>query len=132
MLWALIQRLGKEALNVLFLIWLASILMPEDFGAFYIGLVWLGLARLFIDLGFPLALIRMKHLNQAHLTSFFFLNIFTGFLVLFIFIIISYKTQLITDNDEYACIRCYSSYYNSRPISTVFRLYYNEIYSLNI
>ena len=36
---ALIQRLGKEALNVLFLIWLASILMLEDFGAFYIGLM---------------------------------------------------------------------------------------------
>ena len=101
MIWSLIQRLGKEAVNTSFMLWLAYVLVPEDFGALAICLVWLGLAKLFIDLGFPLAIIRMKNPTTQHLSSFFFFNLIAGLILYATFGVTLYYTDIITSTDKY-------------------------------
>ena len=101
MIWSLIQRLGKQAINIGFMLWLALVLSPEDFGALAICLVWIGLAKLFVDLGFPLAIIRYKDANEQHLSSLFVFNILAGTMLYVMFGIILYFTNIITSSHEY-------------------------------
>lgn len=101
MIWSLIQRLGKHAVNIGFMLWLAFILSPEDFGALAICLVWIGLAKLFVDLGFPLAIIRYKNVSEQHLNSLFVFNILAGTILYVMFGMILYFTNIITSSHEY-------------------------------
>lgn len=60
---------------------LARILAPDDFGFFAMTVTVIGLANLFVDVGFSTATIQVKDLSAQQRTNFFWLSIATGAVV---------------------------------------------------
>ncbi len=53
---------------------LARLLEPEDFGVFGVGLLFVGLATRFGNIGFSTALIQREEIEDAHVSSLFVIN----------------------------------------------------------
>lgn len=76
--WSAVSQIGRQALSFLFLIVLARLLAPRQFGLMSMIAVFTGLAHLFMDLGLSAAVIQRKELEDRHLSSAFWLNLAAG------------------------------------------------------
>jgi len=72
--WTLLGRALSFLINMGGTIVLARLLEPEDFGVFGIGLLFVGLATRFGNIGFGLALVQREEIEDAHVSSLFVVN----------------------------------------------------------
>ena len=75
MLWTAIQKYSTMLISFISGIILARLLMPEDYGAIGMLLIFMSLAEVFIDAGFGSALIQKKNPTQADYSTVFYFNI---------------------------------------------------------
>ena len=75
MIWTAVQKYSTMLINFISGIILARLLMPEDYGAIGMLLVFMSLAEVFIDAGFGSALIQKKNPTQTDYSTVFYFNI---------------------------------------------------------
>lgn len=75
MIWSAIQKYSTMLIQFISGIILARLLMPEDYGAIGMLLIFISLAEVFIDAGFGSALIQKKHPTQTDYSTVFYFNI---------------------------------------------------------
>ena len=73
--WKLLERGGTQGIQLLVMIVLTRILLPEDYGLFAIMLVFISIGSLLVDSGFGEALIQKKRIDEIDVSSVFFLNL---------------------------------------------------------
>lgn len=76
----------KQVLQFAISVGLARLLNPEDFGLMGMVVVFTGVATLFADLGLGSALVQKSDLDEAHLSSVYWLNLAVGLLITIVFI----------------------------------------------
>ena len=75
MVWSAIQKYSTMLITFISGIILARLLMPEDYGAIGMLLIFMSLAEVFIDAGFGSALIQKKNPTQTDYSTVFYFNI---------------------------------------------------------
>ena len=75
MIWTAIQKYSTMVIKFISGIILARLLMPEDYGAIGMLLIFISLAEVFIDAGFGSALIQKKNPTQTDYSTVFYFNI---------------------------------------------------------
>jgi O-antigen/teichoic acid export membrane protein len=75
MIWSAVQRYSTMLITFISGIILARLLMPEDYGAIGMLLIFMSLAEVFIDAGFGSALIQKKNPTQTDYSTVFYFNI---------------------------------------------------------
>jgi len=73
--WAYTLNLGDRIFSALFLLLLASLLGPRDFGIVSIAIVYVTFLQLFLDQGFAAAIVQRQNLEPEHLDSVFLVNL---------------------------------------------------------
>lgn len=73
--WSLVDSLGGYSVKFFFTIVIARLLTPDDYGLVGISLVIIGIANLFTESGFSMALIQKKDASQEDYSSVFLTNI---------------------------------------------------------
>ena len=88
LIWKLLERVGTQGIQFIVQIVLARLLTPEDFGTVAIVMVFVTVARIFIESGFNTALIQRQDTDEEDFSSVFYLSLFVaGLMVLLIFFI---------------------------------------------
>ena len=75
MIWSAIQKYSTMLIKFISGIILARLLLPEDYGAIGMLLIFISLAEVFIDAGFGSALIQKKNPTQTDYSTVFYFNI---------------------------------------------------------
>lgn len=75
MAWTAIQKYSTMLINFISGIILARLLLPEDYGAIGMLVIFMSLAEVFIDAGFGSALIQKKSPSQTDYSTVFYFNI---------------------------------------------------------
>jgi PST family polysaccharide transporter len=73
--WAFLMNWGDRAMSTVFTIVLAAILGPRDFGVVALALIYIALIQLVLEGGVQTALVQREDLDDAHLSSAFWLNL---------------------------------------------------------
>lgn len=87
--WDFLGKIFSQGFAFIASIFLARLLLPEDFGLVAIAIVFINISQVFIDAGFGAALIQKKEVSDDLYSSVFWLNITSGAILSLIFIIIS-------------------------------------------
>lgn len=87
--WAIIERFGYLTLQFVSTIVLARLLLPEDFGAIGILLVFVTISEVLVDGGFSTALIQHKKIVDIDISTVFFTNLLIAFCIYFLIFISS-------------------------------------------
>ena len=81
MLWTAIQKYSTMAISFVSGIILARLLLPEEYGAVGMLVIFMSLAEVFIDAGFGSALIQKKQPTQTDYSTVFYFNIGMAFVL---------------------------------------------------
>lgn len=81
MLWTAIQKYSTMAISFVSGIILARLLLPEEYGAVGMLVIFMSLAEVFIDAGFGSALIQKKKPTQTDYSTVFYFNIGMAFVL---------------------------------------------------
>jgi O-antigen/teichoic acid export membrane protein len=73
--WAYTLNWGERIFSALFVLFLASLLGPKDFGIVSIAIIYVTFLQMFLDQGFATAIIQRQNLEQEHLDSVFVVNL---------------------------------------------------------
>lgn len=73
--WDFIGKLFNQGITIVVSIFLARLLLPEDFALIAIVLAVVGIASVFIDFGLTQALIQKQNVKNIHYNSIFWINI---------------------------------------------------------
>ncbi|MEO1791303.1 MAG: lipopolysaccharide biosynthesis protein [Cyanobacteria bacterium J06629_19] len=76
--WAAVQNWGSQFGALIVFLVLARLLTPEDFGLVALANVFLAFVQVFLNQGFPQALIQRKNLEPEHIDTAFWTNIAVG------------------------------------------------------
>ncbi len=87
--WTTISAILNNVLQLLQLAILARLLNPKDFGLIAIAMVVMGFISTFADLGISNAIIHRQNINKNELSSLYWLNVITGFVMFFITLAVS-------------------------------------------
>lgn len=79
--WAYAMNWSQQALNLLFIFVLASILGPSEFGTVAIAVVYIGFIQMVLEQGLAAALIQRKNLKPEHLDSVFWMALMASFIL---------------------------------------------------
>ena len=82
-LWDFLGKAGGQVISFGVSIILARLLSPEDFGIIGIIMAFVGIAQVYLDLGFGAALIQQKTVSQKLFSTVFWTNLFLGILIFF-------------------------------------------------
>ena len=74
-IWMMFERFGYLSIQFLSNLVLARLLMPDDFGAIGIMMVFITLSNVFIDSGFSASLIQKKEITEQDKSTVFFTNL---------------------------------------------------------
>ena len=85
--WSGISMGTVTVLQFITLAVLARLLSPSDFGLMGMIMVVIGFAQAFADMGLSNAIIQRQDVEEDHLSSFFWINVFTG-IILFVCILL--------------------------------------------
>lgn len=77
-MWAAVQNWGSQFGALIVFLVLARLLTPEDFGVVALANVFLAFVQVFLNQGFPQALIQRKDLEPEHIDTAFWTNIAVG------------------------------------------------------
>lgn len=83
-LWASVEKFGGKIIQFFTTIFLARILVPEDFGVVAMISIFFEVSKILIDSGFSQALIREDHISEEDKTTTFYINLTTAFVLFFI------------------------------------------------
>jgi len=72
--WAYISNWGQKGLSSLFVVGMASVLGPSEFGMVSVAIVYIAFLQMFLDQGFMAALIQRKDLHDEHLDAVFWMD----------------------------------------------------------
>ncbi|MDE6022491.1 MAG: lipopolysaccharide biosynthesis protein, partial [Muribaculaceae bacterium] len=78
MLWTGFERLGTQLIQFVISVFIARILLPDDYGLIGMLVIFMGIAQTFIDSGFANALIQKKDPNQDDFSTVFYFSIATA------------------------------------------------------
>ncbi len=87
--WALGGQLSNQGIGFIISLILARLLTPEEFGLAALVLVVNLVGQVFLDAGLSMGLIRKKEISHTELSTFFYLNIFLGIVIMLTIIITS-------------------------------------------
>lgn len=73
--WTFIQKIGSQGISFLIMIFLARLLVPEDFGLIAMLTIFLQISQNVVDGGFNQALIQKLDVDEIDYSSVFFINI---------------------------------------------------------
>jgi PST family polysaccharide transporter len=73
--WAYFANWGEKGLSALFMVVLAAVLGPRDFGTVSLAVIYISFLQLFLDQGLALALIQTRDLKQQHLDTVFWFDL---------------------------------------------------------
>ncbi len=79
--WNLVERVGGQVISFVPTIFLARLLMPEQFGLIGMLTIFIAIAGAFLDGGFGTALIQKKAVTLLDESSIFYFNLFVGVLL---------------------------------------------------
>jgi teichuronic acid exporter len=79
--WDLLGKVSYQGIGFVVSIFLARILLPEDFGLIAMVMAFVGVANIFTDMGFGAAIIQRNEINEIHLSSVFWINLFVAILM---------------------------------------------------
>lgn len=79
MFWSLIERFGHQIIQFGIGLVLARLLLPEDYGLIGMILVFISLAQVFVEGGFPSALIRKTNPSVSDYSTVFWFNLLSAF-----------------------------------------------------
>ena len=83
--WSSSSQAGQQALSFIIGVILARLLSPREFGLIAMVTVLTGFARVFAHLGLGAALVYKQDVRREHLSSVFWVNLISGFLLMVIF-----------------------------------------------
>lgn len=83
----IVAQLFSYIINIL----LARLLLPTDFGIVSMITVFTGFANILLDLGFSKAIIQSNKINNKLLSTVFFINLSSGVIIFFLFVIFRYN-----------------------------------------
>lgn len=94
--WAFIQKFGNTFLSFISNIILARLLLPEDYGAIGMIMIFIVISNTFIDGGFGSALIQKTNPTTKDYSTIFYWNIFfsIGLYIVFVFLCSIYSIFL--------------------------------------
>ena len=101
--WSFIERFSHQILQFFFSIFLARLLLPEEFGLIAMTSIFVVIGNSFINAGFGHALIQNKNADKIDESSIFYFNIIIAFFVSLIlynsseFISIFYNKPILND-----------------------------------
>lgn len=102
--WSALNKLIRQLFQFAFLVILARLLSPGEFGALTMVVVFTGLAELLKSLGLGGAIIHKQNLESIHLNTAFWANVFMGGMLFTVFISIA---GLIADFYSYPELKHY-------------------------
>lgn len=79
--WSAAAAWGQQAIQFSVTIVLARLLMPQDYGLLAMATVFIGFLDIFSTMGFGLAVIQRREVNDALLSSLFYVNLAVGVLL---------------------------------------------------
>ena len=82
--WSFFERIGQQIIQFSLSIFLARLLLPEQYGIIAMISIFLTIAGTFIDSGYGSALIQKKHSSYIDECSIFYFNIFLSFIAVLI------------------------------------------------
>lgn len=77
--WSAFERFSVQSITFIIQLFLARMLMPEDYGLIAMLVVFLAISQTFIDSGFSTALIQRKKADDRDFSTVFYFNILIGF-----------------------------------------------------
>lgn len=83
--WTFIQKIGSQGISFLIMIFLARLLVPEDFGLIAMLTIFLQISQNVVDGGFNQALIQKLDVDEIDYSSVFFINIIVS-CVIYVFL----------------------------------------------
>lgn len=92
--WTYLQQLSSQVINFIISLFLARILLPEDFGTMGLIYVFITIGHVLIDGGLSLSLIRSKDLDEDDYSTVFITNVCIS---LFIYLITFLIAPLVSD-----------------------------------
>ncbi|MFD2872522.1 oligosaccharide flippase family protein [Mucilaginibacter ximonensis] len=92
-LWNTIMNLLASPVRLGLNIYLASCLLPKDFGAVVIPLVIISLSDVLIDAGFKASLIQKSTLKNSHCSTIFFSNLLASVGLFLFFLLLAFPLQ---------------------------------------
>jgi len=92
-LWNTITNLLASPIRLGLNIYLASCLLPKDFGAVVIPLVIISLSDVLIDAGFKASLIQKSTLKNSHCSTIFFSNLVASVSLFLCFLLLAFPLQ---------------------------------------
>ncbi|MCK4524844.1 MAG: MOP flippase family protein [Candidatus Andersenbacteria bacterium] len=87
--WSGMSQAIRLLLHFIVIAILARLLTPKDFGLLAMTVVFTGFVMTFCDFGITAALIQHKKLTEEHLSSSFWINVLTGFVLTLLLIIVA-------------------------------------------
>jgi teichuronic acid exporter len=76
--WSLVERFGNQGIQFAIGLILARLLLPEDYGLVGMILVFISFAQVFVEGGFPSALIRKSNPSESDYSTVFWFNLVTA------------------------------------------------------
>lgn len=93
-IWMMFERFGYLTIQFVSNLVLARLLMPEDFGAIGIMMVFITLSHVFIDSGFSASLIQKKEISEHDKSTVFFTNLA---LSVFVYVLLFFASPWIAE-----------------------------------
>jgi len=102
--WAYTLNWGDRIFSALFLLFLAGLLGPRDFGIVSIAIIYVTFIQMFLDQGFASAIVQRKDLKLEHLDSVFVVNLVLSFGLVIISFLFSRTWAAINGAPEIAIV----------------------------
>lgn len=92
--WSFFERIGAQLVSFVVSIILARLLMPEEYGAIAIVLVFINICDVFVNSGFAQALVQKKDADETDFSTVFYFNIlFSAVLYVILYVIAPFVAQ---------------------------------------
>lgn len=80
-LWSSFEKFGTLSIQFIYMIVMARLLSPSDFGIVGMLTIFISVGQVILDSGFGQALIRLQKYDDLHFSSIFIINVIMGVLL---------------------------------------------------
>ena len=80
-IWKFLERTGTQGIQFIIQMFLARMLLPKDYGAVALIMIFVSLANVFVRAGFSSALIQKKNADEIDFSSVFYLSFFIALIL---------------------------------------------------
>ena len=91
--WTFTEVISNQGIQFLIQIFLARLILPEEFGLIGMITVFIAISNSIIDSGFSNALIREKEVNQNDYSTVFYFNLITAIVI---YVILYFSSPMIS------------------------------------